>query len=72
MLDLYHNVLLFYFVFFAFMIFFSYFQIYQWLGKLHFSGSWRKGRIGKPDLSQSNDENLKVFDCLIFVNRIKV
>jgi hypothetical protein len=29
MLDLYHNVLLFYFVFFAFMIFFSYFQIYQ-------------------------------------------
>jgi len=29
----------------------TYIQIYQRLGRLHFIGSWKKGWIGKLDLS---------------------
>jgi len=43
---------------------FLYIQIYQWLGKLHFIGSWRKGRIGRPARS------LSIKYCLIFLNRL--
>jgi hypothetical protein len=61
---LYHMVFMVLFcVFFIHNFCFLYIQIYQWLEKLHFIDSWRKGGIGKLDL-------LKYLIIFIFVNRI--